>query len=117
MKGPKASDDLIPAILSGSTHEFTQTRVEWATVTDDSDRYASGPTREAAIESHLRGNRDLKQAVADLKALNPDSGWEKYTFPEIRGVRKTVTVTRTEVFVSPVETDGLPADAFGWERD
>lgn len=94
---------------------YVETRVVWSTITDEHERYASGDTREQAIENHLRSNRDLRLAVDELKRMG-SADWEKYTFPVIRGVRRTVTVTRTEVSETREVVD-LPSDAFGWERD
>ncbi|WP_032368577.1 hypothetical protein [Rhodococcoides fascians] len=89
----------------------------WSTVTDDHENFASGRTREEAIARHLQGNRDMKQAIADLSALGPlATKWKSYKFPTIQGVRRTITVTCVEVSET-VETEDLPNDPFGWERD
>ncbi|WP_032384690.1 hypothetical protein [Rhodococcoides fascians] len=89
----------------------------WATITDDNENFASGRTREEAIARHLQGNRDMKQAIADLAAHGPLAPkWANYNFPVIRGVRRTVTVTCVEVSET-VDVEDLPNDPFGWERD
>jgi hypothetical protein len=97
--------------------DHVQTTEVWSTITEHHDRFASGPTREAAIDNHLRSNRDMKQAITDMARHGPlDAEWANYEYPVIRGVRKTVAVTRTEV-TETVESDGMPTDAFGWKRD
>ncbi|MBY4381858.1 hypothetical protein HQO24_10410 [Rhodococcus fascians] len=100
-----------------SVKQFTTIQEIWTTVTDDHQTYSSGSTREDAIANHLQSNRDLKLAIADLAASGPlASKWEDYQFQKIRAIRRTITVTCTEL-TETVDSDDLPDDPFGWDRD